>query len=156
MRISEGVEWAAHCAGVLAVLPEGTALSAGTLADFHGIPKPYLAKALQALSRAGLVASTPGRTGGYRLARSAEEITLLDVVLAVDGPEPAFRCTEIRQRLPHPAPRRCFRSSCHVAAAMDDSKDEHRFALNLVENSVGRFDNLAVRTTAPQLSGGAA
>ncbi len=118
MRISEGVEWAAHCAVVLAQLPEGLALNAGVLAEFHGVPKPYLAKSLQALSRAGIVSSSQGRNGGYSLARPAGEVSLLDVVLAVDGDQAAFRCTEIRQRTPHPAPRTCFRSSCAIAAGM--------------------------------------
>ncbi len=118
MRISEGVEWAAHCAVVLAQVPAGLALSAGVLAEFHGVPKPYLAKSLQALSRAGIVASSQGRTGGYSLARPAGEVTLLDIVLAVDGDQTAFRCTEIRQRAPHPAPARCFRSSCAIASGM--------------------------------------
>ena len=118
MRISEGVEWAAHCAVVLAQLPPGLALSASALAEFHGVPKPYLAKSLQALSRAGIVASSQGRTGGYSLARPASRVTLLDVVLAVDGDQAAFRCSEIRQRAPHPAPRECFRGACAIAAAM--------------------------------------
>lgn len=118
MRISEGVEWAAHCAVVLARVPPGLALSAGVLAEFHGVPKPYLAKSLQALSRAGIVGSSQGRSGGYSLARPADEISLLDVVLAVDGDAAAFRCTEIRQRAPHPSPRRCFRTSCAIAGTM--------------------------------------
>lgn len=118
MRISEGVEWAAHCAVVLAQLPHGLALSAAVLAEFHGVPGPYLAKSLQALSRAQIVASSQGRGGGYSLARPAGEVTLLDIVLAVDGSQAAFRCSEIRQRAPHPAPQRCFRSACAIAAGM--------------------------------------
>src|ERR1700759_4060831 len=98
MRMSEGVEWAAHCVVLLARLPEGAALPASRLAEYHGVPAPYLAKALQALARAGLVTSKAGRRGGYRLTRDPAQITLLDVVNAVEGDEPAFRCTEIRQR----------------------------------------------------------
>ena len=41
------------------------------LAEYHGVPAPYLAKHLQALSRAGIVESSPGPRGGYRLARPA-------------------------------------------------------------------------------------
>ena len=129
MRISEGVEWAAHCVNVLAALPEGMALSAATLAEFHGVPKPYLAKSLQALSRAGLVTSSAGRSGGYRLSRPAERITLLDVVLAVEGSQPAFRCTEIRQRSPQPPPKSCLRSSCQIAAAMWEAEAAWRSSL---------------------------
>ncbi|WP_248583249.1 Rrf2 family transcriptional regulator [Nocardioides sp. InS609-2] len=138
MRISEGVEWAAHCAVVLAQLPDGLALNAGVLAEFHGVPKPYLAKSLQALSRAGIVASSQGRNGGYSLARPAGEVTLLDIVLAVDGGQAAFRCTEIRQRAPHPAPRKCFRSSCAIAAGMWRAEQAWRDELATV-----RLDALA-------------
>jgi Rrf2 family protein len=100
MKLSEGVEWALHCCTVLALVPEGRALPASRLAEFHGVPTAYLAKHLQALSRAGVIESVPGQRGGYRLARPADEITLYDVVSAVEGSAPAFRCTEIRQRGP--------------------------------------------------------
>src|SRR6187399_181295 len=100
MRMSEGVEWAAHCAVILAALPDGAVLPAARLAEYHDLPGPYLAKSLQALAGAGIVQSTAGRTGGYRLARPAERITLLEIVTAIEGDEPMFRCTEIRRRGP--------------------------------------------------------
>jgi Rrf2 family protein len=117
---------------VLAELPQHRALSAATLAEFHGVPKPYLAKSLQALSRAGLVTSMPGRTGGYRLARPADQITMLDVVWAVEGRDPAFRCTEIRQRSPHPPPARCLGGSCQIATAMWRAEAAWRDSLSSV------------------------
>src|SRR6058998_4087010 len=79
MRMNQGVEWAAHCAALLAVLPPDVAVPAATLAEFHDLPAAYLAKALQQLAAAGIVTAVPGRRGGYRLARSAEQITLLDI-----------------------------------------------------------------------------
>lgn len=118
MRMNEGVEWAAHCVLLLDSLPDGAALPASGLAEYHGVPAPYLAKSLQALAGAGIVTSLPGRHGGYRLARPATEITLLDVVLAVEGEEPAFRCTEIRKRGPSRVPNRCYPPMCGIAAAM--------------------------------------
>ena len=45
--MGEGVEWALHVCTVLALLPEGTAMPATRLAEFHGVPAPYLAKQLQ-------------------------------------------------------------------------------------------------------------
>ena len=101
--MSDGVEWGVHCATVLG-LPEGVALSAARLAEYHGVPAPYLAKHLQALTRAGVFVAVPGPRGGYRLARPAAEVTVLDVVEAVDGRQPAFRCTEIRRRGPRRSP----------------------------------------------------
>ena len=100
MRIAEGVEWAVHLCGVLGVVPAGFDLPAGRLAEFHELPRAYLAKHLQALSRAGIVRANRGVSGGYRLAKPAANITLLDITLAIEGSEPAFRCTEIRQQGP--------------------------------------------------------
>src|SRR5258706_13778650 len=100
MRRSDGVEWCVHCATILGALPDGVALSAARLAEYHGVPAPYLAKHLQALTRAGVFVAVPGPRGGYRLSRPAAEVTLLDVVEAIDGRQPAFRCTEIRRRGP--------------------------------------------------------
>jgi hypothetical protein len=85
-------------AGVLGVVPAGFGLPASRLAEFHELPPAYLAKHLQALSRAGIVTANCGVSGGYRLAKPPAKITLLDITLAIEGPGPAFRCTEIRQR----------------------------------------------------------
>ena len=49
MRLGEPVEWALHCTTVLALLPVDGALPASKLAEFHGVPAAYLAKALQSL-----------------------------------------------------------------------------------------------------------
>src|SRR5687768_16686315 len=98
--MSEGVEWAVHCCTVVAVLPTGGTMPASRLAEFHGVPQAYLAKHLQALSRAGIVESVPGPKGGYRLAKTPASITVLAVVQAVEGSEPAFHCDEIRRRGP--------------------------------------------------------
>ena len=118
MRLGEGVEWTLHCCTVLALLPEGAALPATRLAEFHDVPGPYLAKHLQALSRAGIIESVPGPRGGYRLARPPAEITLLEVVLAVEGHEPAFRCAEIRRRGPTAIPADGYPKPCGIARAM--------------------------------------
>ncbi|MDQ1403208.1 MAG: hypothetical protein QOG03_1524, partial [Actinomycetota bacterium] len=100
MKLGQGVEWGIHCCAILALLPDGTALPSARLAEFHDVPPAYLAKHLQALAKAGIVTSTAGPKGGYRLARPAAEITLLDVVEAIEGRTAAFDCTEIRQRGP--------------------------------------------------------
>jgi Rrf2 family protein len=118
MKLGDGVEWALHCCVLLAALPPDDALPATRLAEYHGVAGAYLAKHLQALARAGIVESTPGRGGGYRLARPADKITFLDVVEAVEGEEPAFRCTEIRQRGPVGASPSALRSPCAIAATM--------------------------------------
>lgn len=135
MKLSDGVEWATHCCTVLALLPTGSAMPAGRLAEFHGVPPAYLAKHLQALARAGIVESTQGPRGGYRLSRPPAEITLLDVVTAVEGDEPAFRCTEIRQRGPARLPEKTYTIPCGIARAMWRAEDAWRGVLR--DTSIG-------------------
>src|SRR6476659_5546992 len=71
MKLSDGVEWGTHVTTLLAVLPPDRALPAAKLAEYHGVPAAYLAKHLQALSRAGILESVQGPRGGYRLDRLA-------------------------------------------------------------------------------------
>lgn len=129
MKLSEGVEWSAHCLALLARVPPGRSLPARRLAEFHGVPAPYLTKHLQALARAGLVVSVPGPRGGFRLARPAGEISLLDVVDAVEGREGAFRCTEIRQRGPVTGPAGAYLRPCGIASAFAGAELAWRAAL---------------------------
>ncbi|HEY0194195.1 MAG TPA: Rrf2 family transcriptional regulator [Kofleriaceae bacterium] len=124
MKLGDGVEQAIHCVAILAGLPPDGLLAAAALAEFHGVSPSYLLKHLQALSSAGILAAVPGKAGGYRLARPADRITLLDIVTAVEGPEPAFRCAEIRQRGPSPLPRPT--RPCEINAAMQRAEQAYR------------------------------
>jgi len=128
MKLSDGVEQAIHCVAMLAGLTPGGVLAASALAEFHGVGTSYLLKHLQALSRAGILQTVPGPRGGYRLARAPEAITLLDIVLAVEGREPAFRCAEIRQRGPNPLPEKPVRP-CEINAAMLRAERAYRAEL---------------------------
>ena len=70
----------------LAVNSGGVSSSAKAIAECYGIPQPLLAKILQKLTKIGLLQSLPGINGGYRLARSPQSITALEVISAIDGP----------------------------------------------------------------------
>jgi Rrf2 family protein len=129
MKLGDGVEQAIHCVAVLSGLSEEGVLSAAALAEYHGVSVSYLLKHMQALSGAGLVSTVPGPKGGYRLAKVPEEISLLDIVLAVEGPQPAFRCAEIRQRGPNPLPGRYFTKPCQINAAMLKAEKAYRAEL---------------------------
>lgn len=118
MILKNQVEWALHCCSVLGMLPEGQYLPARDLAEFHGVPKEYLSKALQALSQEGLVSSTLGPSGGYRLAKAPDKITFLDIVEAVEGKASSFACTEIRKNNPSRPARHCDKGPCAVAKVM--------------------------------------
>ncbi|MDQ0789735.1 Rrf2 family protein [Streptomyces sp. B3I7] len=127
MKLSNGVEWALHCC--VSLTQSQAPVSAARIAKLHGIPSAYLAKHLQSLSQAGILRSTPGPTGGYVLTRAPAQITVLDVVLAIDGPEPAFRCTEIRRKGPLGlGPEKC-RTPCAVSRAMAVADSAWRAAL---------------------------
>lgn len=129
MKLSEGVEWGLHCVTVLAGLPPGATLPTKALAEYHGLSETYLAKHLQALTNAGIVESLPGPKGGYRLQRSPEEITMLEVVEAIDGRDPLFRCTEIRQRGPLSHEPAVYRVPCGIHIAMARAEKAWRDAL---------------------------
>lgn len=129
MRINKGVEWAAHACAVLVPLWPDRGLSLAALAEFHDVPEPYMAKQMQALSRAGLVEGGRGRSGFYKLARPPAEITLLDILLAVDGDEPMFRCTEIRQQGPCGSKPKDCKLPCNIAAGFARAEQAYRDSL---------------------------
>lgn len=62
------------------------------IADRHGIPQRFLVQILLQLKHAGLVASTRGAAGGYRLQIPPQEITLADVLQAIEGNEKRTHC----------------------------------------------------------------
>ncbi|WCD90722.1 HTH-type transcriptional regulator IscR [Streptomyces xanthophaeus] len=127
MKLSGGVEWALHCCVVLTTATEP--VPAARLALLHDVSPSYLAKQMQALSRAGLVESVQGKTGGYVLTRAAAAITVLDVVQAVDGASPAFTCTEIRRRGPLGTPPQDCTKPCPIARAMSAADAAWRASL---------------------------
>ncbi|WP_114856369.1 Rrf2 family transcriptional regulator [Brachybacterium sp. YJGR34] len=125
MQMNEGVEWAAHFCLLLHWLEEDDPrpIPGARLAEVYDLPPAYVGKQLQALTRAGLTRSVPGRHGGLLLARPAAEITLMDVVAAIEGTEEAFRCTEIRRRgINAERPAREFTSPCGIAMAMKSAE----------------------------------
>ena len=128
MKLGDGVEQAIHSVTMLAHLTSGGVLSAAALAEFHGVSPSYLLKHLQALSGARIVKTVPGPRGGYRLARPTADISLLDIVLAVEGPQPAFRCNEIRQQGPNPVPGKPTKP-CGIASAMLRAERAYRAEL---------------------------
>lgn len=126
MKIGKGVEWAAHACAVLALLPAGAVLSREALAEYLGVPDAYLAKQLQALSRAGLVITQRGAAGGYRLARGPEAISLWDVTAALEGTRPSFQCTEIRRNGPCGATQAECPRPCDIAWAFHQAESAFR------------------------------
>ncbi len=88
MKISAKAEYA--CLAVLALArqrADASPLHIREISSAYGIPERYLVQILLQLKSAGLVASTRGASGGYRLARDATSISLSQILTAVDGPE---------------------------------------------------------------------
>lgn len=132
MKLGDGVEQAIHSVLVLSGLAADGVLAAAALAEYHGVSTSYLLKHLQALAGAGILQSVPGPKGGYRLARPVAKISLLDIVLAVEGAAPAFRCAEIRQRGPFPLAPEFSKAPCAVNAAMLKAEQAYRAELRKV------------------------
>lgn len=123
--MNEGVEWAVHSCVNLCFIP-GEAVTAKRLAAFYELPTAYLNKQLQALSRAGILSSTSGPKGGFQLAKAPDKITLLDVVVAIDGSEDAFRCTQILKAGPGADEKADYRKTCVVSMSMRKAELTYR------------------------------
>ncbi len=91
MRLSKTSEYAIRALIYMAA-SDCAPCSVRRLHDKLAIPEKYLAQLMRTLAEAGLVTATRGMRGGYRLARSLDETTLLDIVDVVDGQEDYERC----------------------------------------------------------------
>lgn len=96
LKVSDAVNLAMHAAAILSS-EDGRLVSAKSLAKRLKASEATLSKAMQRLVKAGLVTSTRGPTGGFRLARDSREITLKEIVEAVEGPLSQPECLFGRQ-----------------------------------------------------------
>ncbi|HVL66605.1 MAG TPA: SUF system Fe-S cluster assembly regulator [Vicinamibacterales bacterium] len=93
LRLSKKADYALMAMKHLAVRPAGASASAREIAEQYDIPIELLAKVLQRLARHGLVASLQGTRGGYRLARASAQISVADIIQAIDGPLTVTACS---------------------------------------------------------------
>lgn len=93
MEISRRGDYGVRVILDLATLPQNGRATTQEIAARQKIPMPFLAKIISQLSMAGLVVTQRGATGGVELARPAEEINLLQVIEALEGPIRLNRCT---------------------------------------------------------------
>ena len=92
LRVTKLTDYATLVLTVLAARPEQV-LSAPDLAEQAGLEAPTVAKVLKPLAQAGLVEGFRGASGGYRLARSAGDISLIEIVEAMEGPLGMTACS---------------------------------------------------------------
>ncbi len=90
MRVSAKVDYALRAMAELGAAPPGP-VKGERISTAQAIPPKFLENILIELRHAGLVASQRGAEGGYRLARPAAEITVADVIRAVEGPIASVR-----------------------------------------------------------------
>ena len=96
MRLSHLADYAVVLMTAAARRPAGARLSATELSGETGVPLPTAQKLMGQLAASGLFTSARGAGGGFALARSAAEITLADIVEAVEGPIAMTVCSEGR------------------------------------------------------------
>ena len=132
-HISTAVEYGLHCLLLLAPSDgAATEASARDLAHLQGVSPDYVAKLFTKLSKAGLVNATEGARGGFTLARPAEQISVLDVVDAIDGRKDLFECREIRARcalFDGDAPQWATQGVCSIHAVMLEAEQSMRQVL---------------------------
>lgn len=92
LRVTKLTDYATVVLTVLAARPD-VVLSAAELAEQAGLEAPTVAKLLKPLAQAGLVSGFRGTHGGYRLARAAAAISLIDIVEAMEGPLGMTECS---------------------------------------------------------------
>lgn len=92
LRVTKLTDYATLVLTVLAARPADV-LSAPELAEQAGLEAPTVAKVLKPLAQAGLVEGFRGANGGYRLARAAEAISLVEIVEAMEGPLGMTECS---------------------------------------------------------------
>jgi Rrf2 family protein len=102
MRVPAKVDYAIQAAAELAAASPGR-MSSGQIAKAQQLPPKFLENILLELRRAGIVESQRGAEGGYWLARPAQQITVADIIRAVDGPLAKVRETR-PQSLKYPKP----------------------------------------------------
>lgn len=84
MQITRKTDYGLRAISELAAHPD-EAIAIAQISEKHGIPDSFLEKIMQELRQSGLIEATHGRGGGYRLSRPAADISLKDVVHALEG-----------------------------------------------------------------------
>jgi Rrf2 family protein len=122
MKLTRAGEYAVRCVLFVSGHKFGCVVSRREIASAMQIPQTFLSKIAQQLSRNGFIETVQGPKGGYRLLKIPEEITLLDVVEALDGEIFLNDCV-VR-------PESCFRNSqCSVYLVWEKARDQLRATL---------------------------
>ncbi len=86
MKLTRASSYALHAVAFMASQKHDRPVASHNIAQARGIPERFLLKVLKPLVSARVLVSIKGPNGGYRLARSAGDVTVLEIIEAVDGP----------------------------------------------------------------------
>jgi Rrf2 family protein len=92
MQLTKAADYAVRIMIHMAQLPQGHRERTAVLAKAGGIPREFLSKVLQRLVKVGFLRSHRGSSGGFQLALPAAQVSLLDVVEAIEGPTHLNQC----------------------------------------------------------------
>jgi Rrf2 family protein len=93
MKYSQATDYALHAMLYLVTAATDKPVGVQLLAEKLGVSQTYLSKMMTKLVKAGLIQSTPGANGGYRLRRKQEDISFLDIIHAIEGTASLFECS---------------------------------------------------------------
>jgi Rrf2 family protein len=94
LQVSRKFEYGLHAVSYLAMKGPERVVTVKELAAEIGFSQVFLAKAMQSLNKAGITRSVQGVKGGYTLARPAEQITVADIGIAIEGEPHLMRCSQ--------------------------------------------------------------
>jgi Rrf2 family protein len=92
LKYSQATNYALHTMLYFVALPLGKTIGVQQLAALQALSPTYLSKILTKLVKAGLIESTPGIHGGYKLTKKKEDLSFLDVIHAIEGTASLFHC----------------------------------------------------------------
>ena len=115
MRMTPAAEFAVRGLYVLADHDGNAPVTLATICEKRDLSRQYLAKIFGTLVRAGLIRAVRGKNGGYLLARSPDEISILDVIEAVDGPMALNFCQH--------TPPKCDETDCPLRPVWADLQE---------------------------------
>lgn len=93
MKYSNATNYALHTMVHIMRQSDGEPIGVQELAAMQKLSPTYLSKILTKLTKSGLIESTPGVKGGYKISRSQKEISFLDVIKAIEGDTNLFDCS---------------------------------------------------------------
>ena len=94
IKLSKLTDYSVAILAQMSKADTGKVVSCTFLSETTGVPEPTVAKILKILTKSGFVVSARGIRGGYRLDRSADKITVADIITAMDGPIAVTACVE--------------------------------------------------------------